>query len=93
MPLYKHVRDDVEKYEDIRTEFKGGIFYMYYFVDGKEKVKKLPFRCGKEQLIKSIQKIRQEIGYYDRKRQRIKDGFYGSKDVSPAFVITGGKND
>jgi len=88
MTLYKAVRDDIAKYEDIkRTEFKGVYFYMFYDVNGVEKFKRIPYRAGKELVIKRIQQIRAEIDYYKRKEERIESGYYDNKNKEPAFSI------
>ena len=66
--LFKWVRDYVGKYSFIdRTEFKGGIFYLYYTNDGKTYYKKIPYRTNKNQFINVIEKIKSEINYYEKR--------------------------
>jgi len=93
MPLHKHIRDDVGKYEDvIRTEFKNATFFIYYEVDGEEKFKRLPYRATILQLQTAIESIRKEINYYQRRKEKIESGFYKLKDRPPAFVTSGEKD-
>ena len=88
MPLFKHIRDDVARYEDItRTKFSNAIFYMYYMVDDVEKHKKLPYRATKEQLQSAIEAIRLEIGYYGRREKRIASGQFKVGSRRPAFFV------
>ena len=64
MPLYKEVRDLINRYSFIeKSRFEHGIFYVYYKHDDKLKSKHLPFRADKDQLIKMIDSIKKEIDY------------------------------
>jgi len=68
MTLFKWVRDYVGKYSFItKTEFKAGIFYLYYENDGETFYKKLPYRTTRDQFILTIEKIKEEINYYEKK--------------------------
>ena len=81
MPLYKHVREDVEKLTYItRTEFKNARFTMFYNSDGKIKSKSLPFRASKEQLLRALEFIREDSDYYIEEAQKYASGQYNVKN-------------
>ena len=66
--LYKWIRDYIAKYSFIKfTKFTNATLYVYYEHDGKIKAKHLPFRATKNQLIRTIENIKKEIGYYEDK--------------------------
>lgn len=89
MPLFKHVRDDVVKYEDItRTEFKNATFYMYYMKDGKEAVKRLPYRATQSQLQAAIEAIRKDVNYYKRRQEKIDSGHFKVRSDETAFFVS-----
>jgi hypothetical protein len=68
MPIYRWVREEIQKYSFIEgSELKGGKVYFYYLKDGKEKAKKLPFRANKEQIQNMIERIKEDIGYAETK--------------------------
>jgi len=71
--LYKWVRQFVEKFSFItKTEFKKGIFYIYYEKDDKQKVKHLPYRANRDMLLNIIDKIKKDINYEKIKKERDK---------------------
>ena len=81
MSLYKHVRDDVEKLSYIeRTEFKNAKFYMYYESDGKIKVKTLPYRASKVQLLSALEFIKNDSDYFIKEAEKYARGDYNIKN-------------
>ncbi len=73
IPLIKRIRDDVGKYSFVtKTVFKSGLFYIYYEKNGKQFVKKLPYRATKTQLEDIISKIKKEIDWEVTRRVRYK---------------------
>ena len=69
MTLYKYVRDWVDQYSFItRTTFKHTTFKLHYEIDDKERAKSLPFRASRDTLVKTINKIKKEIGYIENKK-------------------------
>jgi hypothetical protein len=73
MALYKYVRNWVEKYSFVtKTSFMNANFKIYYMKDGKEVYKSLPFRASRDQLISTMNKIKDEIGYKETKAERDK---------------------
>ena len=82
MPLYKHVRDDVNKFSFVeKTEFKGAKLYIYYKKDGKLKYKSLPYRANKNQLLDCLEDIKKEIKYYEKRDIQLK------KNKEEDFVV------
>jgi len=74
MPLFKWVRDYVVKYSFItKTEFKAGIFYLYYENDGETYYKKLPYRVSRDKFIETIETIKHEINYYEKRAKRAEE--------------------
>lgn len=70
MTLLKWVRDDLKKYSFIKsTNFVKGMYYLYYEVNGKIKFKKIPYRADKRKLINVVEKIREEINYYEKRKE------------------------
>ena len=87
MPLYKHIRDDIEKLSYIeKVEFKNARLYMYYTSDDKMKVKMLPFRSSKDQLLKALEFIRKDGDYYIREAERLARGEYNVKPKNMVAV-------
>lgn len=77
MALYKHVRDDVSKLTYIdRTEFTRAIFKMFYTSDGVVKVKTLPYRATKNQLLAALEFIRNDSDYYIIEAEKYARGDY-----------------
>ena len=75
--LYNYVRELVAKYTFIQkvTTSKGSVYLHYYKDNDKDKgliAKRLPLRTNKEQLIRAIEKIKDDIGYYEQKKKRDK---------------------
>lgn len=69
--LYKWVREFVERYSFIKkTKFINMYVYFYYDKDGKEVFKRLPYRATKERVQVMIEKIREDINYYEDKKIR-----------------------
>jgi len=86
--LYKWLREYIKKYSFIKdTKFTGATLHIYYDHDGKEKIKRLPYRTTKTQLIRAIDSIKDEIGFEEDKLQRIKSGQYDTKNDSPPIFI------
>lgn len=68
MPIYKWVREEVEKYSYITdSEMKNGVVYFYYLKNGKRKHKRLPFRANKKQLMALLDRIKKDIKYDEYK--------------------------
>lgn len=87
MPLYKHIREDVEKLSYIdKTEFKHAMFYMYYTSDDKQKFKRIPFRASKEQLLDALDFIRRDSDYYIREAEKLARGGYNVKPKNMVAV-------
>lgn len=81
MPLYKHIREDVEKLSYIdKTEFKNAKFYMHYSDGDNKKVKVLPFRASKDQLLRALEFIRQDSDYLIKEAERYASGQYNIKN-------------
>ena len=71
MPLYDWVRELVSKYSFIdKVELQGSMVLLHYKSDEKTKVNKIPYRATRDQLIKRIEYIKNEIRYYEVKRAR-----------------------
>jgi hypothetical protein len=91
--LYNYVRELITKYTFIQkvTASKGKVYLWYYKDNDKEKgliSKRLPLRTNKEQLIRAIEKIKDDIGYYEQKKERdkiVNDSI--SNDKKPYFKI------
>lgn len=87
MTLYKWVREHVEKLTYInKVEFKGARVYLFYSTDGGEKVKVLPYRATRNQLLATLERIRQETNYYDKERRKREEGHYKVVDKDPIIV-------
>jgi len=85
MPLYKHIREDVDKLSFIeKTEFKNAKFYMYYKSDGKIKVKSLPFRASQNQLLLTLDFIKNDSDYFIEEAERYAKGYY---DIKPKTMV------
>jgi len=70
MPIYKWVRDEIEKLSYVtKTEFKNAKFYIYYIKNGVETFKVLPYRADKFQLHNTIISIEKDINQFAKKRQ------------------------
>ena len=70
MPLYKWVRELVTKFTFVtKTEFKNATLLIYYMKDNKEKFRRLPYRAGRVILLKTLDSIRDEIGYKEYKEE------------------------
>jgi len=80
MTLYNWVRKEIETLSYIRkvTLNKGTVLFWYYEDDDKNKkllYKKLPYRATKHQLNRLLNRIKKEIGYFEKvkeKRKKIK---------------------
>ncbi len=80
MTLYNWVRKEIETLSYIRkvTLNKGAVLFWYYEDDDKNKkllYKKLPYRATKHQLNRLLNRIKKEIGYFEKvkeKRKKIK---------------------
>lgn len=71
MPIYKWVRDFVEKYSFITgSELRNGMVYFYYEKEGKKRYKRIPFRSDKDKVISTIERIKEDIGYDEQKAVR-----------------------
>ena len=70
MTMYKSVRELVEKFSFVkRTEFKNGAVYIFYDnLKNVERYKRLPYRATKDQLLNTIDAIREEIMYNDKRK-------------------------
>jgi len=85
--LFKWLRDFVAKYSFItKTDFKSGIFYLYYEKDGQTFYKKLPYRANKEQFVSVIEKIKHDINYYEKRAIRIQEIKDGKRDKPMIFA-------
>ncbi len=68
--LHKTIRDLVEKYTFItKTTAYAGVIKLYYKNSDTQVVRfrKLPYRATKEQLIRTIDSIKKEIGWYSKR--------------------------
>ena len=92
MALYKWVRELVTKYTFItRTKFFLLNFYIYYEKDGVEKYKRIPYRAEKEQLIRTIDKIKKDINYTEEKQKRdtiVKKEIKHDEKNKPIFITS-----
>lgn len=80
MPLYKHVREDLEKLTYIdEVVFKNARLYLHYTSDGKKKVKQIPYRIDKNQLLKVLEFIREDSDYYLIEAEKHARGDYNIK--------------
>jgi len=72
MPLYKSIREDIERFTFItRTEFKRAVLYIYYkSCNGMEKHKSLPYRANRDAVLHVIDTIKKEIHYNETKAIR-----------------------
>jgi hypothetical protein len=69
--IWKWVQDLVGKYSFIEeVTMKGGVVRFYYLKNDKLKVKKLPLRCDKPQVIRMIENIKKDIGFAEKKKLR-----------------------
>ena len=69
--LFENIRELVSKYSFIKkTEFRNAIFYIYYEKEGKLKYKHLPYRTTEKQLFNCIERIKEDINYYEEKKVR-----------------------
>lgn len=81
MPLYKHIRDDVNKLTYIeRTDFSKAKFTMFYKSNGVLKRKTLPYRASKEQLLSALKYIREDSDYYIEEAKKYASGQYDIKN-------------
>jgi len=89
--IYKWVRDLVEKFTFVtRTELSGGMIYIYYNKNGKEKRKKIPLRANKTRLLNTIEKIKEDINYYENRAKILKKAL--KKQDPGAFAFSGDWN-
>ena len=71
MPLYSSIQDLVSKFTFIsRVKMDKGIIYFFYLKNGKEVSKHLPYRANREQLLKIIERIKDDCGYDEIKKER-----------------------
>lgn len=87
--LYEWIRDYVKKYSFVKTTiFKNAVFYIYYKKDNKIKYKKLPYRATKKQLEFCIERIKQDINYYEEKKERDKKVLELTKLKPEGFLVS-----
>ena len=68
----------------LKTEFKNGVFFMYYESDGNIKVKRLPFRANQQQLIDCLDSIKKDSDYYIKEAEKYVRGDY---NISPKKMV------
>lgn len=77
MTLYKWVREELKKYSFINhIDLKNGKVYIVYNKNDKQKVKTLPYRATKHQLISKIESIKKDINYVESRKKNIEEGNY-----------------
>ena len=73
MPLYTEIQDLVSKFTFIsRVKFEKGVVYFFYMRNGKEVSKHLPYRANRDQLLATIERIKDDCGYDEIKKERDK---------------------
>jgi len=84
MVLYKWVREFLERYSFVqRVKLQNAYVYIYYELDGEKKWKRIPYRATKDKLMRTIESIKEEIGYYDDLERRKKEGQYDVGESKP----------
>ena len=83
MPIYKWVREELEKLSYIdKVEVKKGKVYFYYTFEDAQRYRTLPYRCGRDEVLKILREIRQETGVDFKKMEE-----YKKKVAPPLFHI------
>ena len=68
MTISKIIQDDLRRYTFVeKVEVKKAHVYIYY---NNGKYKKIPYRASIRQLINTIEKIKDEIGFEEIKKKR-----------------------
>ena len=89
MPLYKWVREEIEKLSFIsKTKFTGTYLYLFYDKDGQEKIKRISYRATPPQVLDLIEKIKKDIDYYARREVHIKNYKKTEKERGNVFVVS-----
>jgi len=85
------MRDFVERYTFVKyTEFKNGVFRIFYEKDNKIRHKTLPFLTTKLRLMRTIENIKKDIDYYTTKKEidiKVRDEI--RKDSTPLIFKIG----
>ena len=61
---------------------------MFYDVDNTTNFKRLPYRASRKQLISTIEDIKKEINYYEKRKEKIKNGEFISDKLNISFAYT-----
>ncbi len=86
--LYEWVRTLIKKYSFIQTTMlRGSTLFIYYKKEGKLKNKKLPFRATKQQVLACMEKIKEDINYYEEKKIRDKKVLELTKERPEGFAV------
>ena len=73
MPIYKWVREELEKLSYIeRITIVKGQVRLYYLVDEKERFKSIPYRSGRDEVLKALKQIREEANVNVKKFEEYK---------------------
>lgn len=87
MTIYKWIIDYIKKYSFITdTVIKGTTVYIYYNKNNKQKFKRLAYRASKNHLIRCIESIKKDIGYYEDRKNRIEEEKYKTKNNNEPVV-------
>ena len=87
--LNKWVQDLIKKYSFIQTTIlRGSTLFIYYKKEGKLKNKRLPFRATKEQVLACMERIKEDINYYEDKKERDKKVIKLTKPRPEGFAVS-----
>lgn len=82
--IYKWVRELMERYSFVTSvQMKNAYVYIYYELGEHKDWKRIPYRANREKLLELIEKIKQEIGYYEDFELRKKQGQYNVDEKTP----------
>ena len=71
MTIYKSIQEDLRRYTFIKkVEMIRGYVYLTYEKEGKDKVVRISYRANPQNLIKLVDKIKDDFGYEELKKER-----------------------
>ena len=86
--IYAWVRKLIEKYSFVtKVELKNGYVYVHYELNEHKDWKRISIRANKEQLINFIERIKNEIGFYEDFERRKAEGQYDVEDEDTTLIF------
>ena len=71
MTIYKKTQEEISRYTFVtNVKYSNGYVYITYLHNNEEKTRKISYRASYKQLEDLINKIKDEIGFEETKKQR-----------------------